>query len=97
MDGPGPVLSGDAVDMHVTAEPTRKSRDYSFARGLRRGLRQCSVTGNRRAPTAFMLLSQTLQRFLSVCCSLKVWVENVLIPPLSHLIHSPTYHDIESI
>ncbi|PKX99505.1 protein kinase [Aspergillus novofumigatus IBT 16806] len=44
---------------------------------------------------AFMLLSQTLQRFLSVCYSLKDWMEITLIYPLSRLIHWPTCHDID--
>ncbi|QQK44716.1 kinase domain containing protein [Penicillium digitatum] len=45
---------------------------------------------------AFILLSQTLRRFLSVCYSLKDWIEIALISPLSRLIHWPTCHDIEA-
>ncbi|EER28940.1 kinase domain containing protein [Coccidioides posadasii C735 delta SOWgp] len=45
---------------------------------------------------AFMLLSQTLRRCLSVCFSLKNWIEIALISPLSRLIHWPTCHDIEA-
>ncbi|KKK18994.1 kinase domain containing protein, partial [Aspergillus rambellii] len=45
---------------------------------------------------AFMLLSQTLRRFLSVCYSLKDWIEIVLVSPLSRLIYRPTCHDIEA-
>ncbi|KAE8334491.1 hypothetical protein BDV24DRAFT_26493 [Aspergillus arachidicola] len=45
---------------------------------------------------AFILLSRTLQRFLSVCYSLKDWIEIALIYPLSYLIRWPTSHDIEA-
>ncbi|CAG8235651.1 unnamed protein product [Penicillium salamii] len=45
---------------------------------------------------AFLLLSQTLRRFLSTFCSLKDWIAGVLVYPLSRLIHSPTYHDTEA-
>ncbi|KAL2786393.1 hypothetical protein BJX66DRAFT_312944 [Aspergillus keveii] len=43
---------------------------------------------------AFMLSSQTLRRFLSVCYSLKVRIEIALIFPLSRLIHWHTCHTI---
>ncbi|KAL3476496.1 hypothetical protein BJX99DRAFT_227849 [Aspergillus californicus] len=45
---------------------------------------------------AFMLLSQTLRRFLSVWHSLKDWMGTSLVSPLSRLIHWPTCHDIET-
>ncbi|KAL4805348.1 kinase-like domain-containing protein [Aspergillus unguis] len=45
---------------------------------------------------AFMLLSQTLRRFLSVFHSLKEWIGIALISPLSRLTHWPTRHDIEA-
>ncbi|KAJ5962136.1 hypothetical protein N7501_007077 [Penicillium viridicatum] len=61
---------------------------YSFARELRRGLLQCITAVAFQM--AFILLSQTLRRFLSD------WTEIALISPLSRLIHWPTCHDIEA-
>ncbi|KAL4940880.1 hypothetical protein BDV06DRAFT_195773 [Aspergillus oleicola] len=45
---------------------------------------------------AFMLMSQTLRRFLSVCYSLKNWIEIALIYRLLRPIYWPTRHDIEA-
>ncbi|KAJ0424974.1 kinase-like domain-containing protein [Aspergillus carlsbadensis] len=45
---------------------------------------------------AFSLLSQTLRWFLTGFCSLKDWIGNALIWPLSRLIHWPTFRDVEA-
>ncbi|CEL09362.1 Putative Protein kinase [Aspergillus calidoustus] len=45
---------------------------------------------------AFLLLSQTLRRFLPGFYSLNDWTENALISPLSRLIHWPTFRHVRA-
>jgi hypothetical protein len=52
---------------------------------------------NCRLPMAFLLLSQTLRRFLPGFYSLNDWIENALISPLSRLIHWPTFRHVEAV
>lgn len=62
-----------------------------------------AVFANAALPTtaafymAFALLSQTLQRFLSVCFNLKDWIVIALGSPLLRLIQWQPRHDVEAV